>query len=790
MRKLSRGLRKTAKGLGFVVWTLLFILAVLIWRPEWFLPPRLIAKAVKTFGKAYHPEWKEFEVRLHSKSFATKQLVVHARDFGFADSSGTMKGFFRAIEADVTAKLTTRGVLLTRVARLDVYGRELKMDFSRPSPKAVKKKKEKQGTAYAGVNGLLPSSLRRLRIDEIDVQLPDNTLVLSSTQSVSGDVSLTYSTSLVLAAQLYQKTPEKAENIDVTLAVDSDLFSKGALTYLHAVGKLAGDVENAGRLEARIDEKKGGALELRADAKLASGTKDLTARLRGSQTAERFAAKLDAAVRESSGAIRELALNGCTVDAPTDKKQQIQSLALRCDVSAEPAPFGVKPGTKAKKIDVLVSLDGKRTPKPLKRDAFEAKLKATVKPRKDWVDFRADLQADLAGRLGDIPRSLTSRHKIAASLDVAKFQDLVTYLEGTRYAIPAPLHVMTGPVRVTLDSKGDTTKPDQVFVYKASTDLSSGKQKLVARVDGRLIARQLFTPGRKLEDKTDVVLKDVALELPYLKVGAVPPLTVDSRIRTGEEKMDRRAEKRQAQEDATVRPSTASAVDYVARIRTDNPVKLLSNLNPQPIPIALDLSMTPAGMNGTIAIQSFDAELFKKKGHVDHLSLKPAPGARAMDLDGLIQFSEDEADIALKLLGSTEKPRVIFESEPPMDQQAIIALLLFGKSPDDLDPDQNATVSNSQSAMANGAFGLASLYLFASTPIQYVGYDPATQTYAIKFSLPGGASLEVGSGADQSKHLTLRKRLARHWVLQTEVSRDEEQRRNAVTTFLEWFQRY
>jgi autotransporter translocation and assembly factor TamB len=161
-----------------------------------------------------------------------------------------------------------------------------------------------------------------------------------------------------------------------------------------------------------------------------------------------------------------------------------------------------------------------------------------------------------------------------------------------------------------------------------------------------------------------------------------------------------------------------------------------------------------------------------------------------MDLDGLIKVRQDDADIAIKLLGSTERPRVIFESEPPMSQSTIIGLLVFNKSPDDLDPDQSASVSNSQSAMASGAFGLASLYLFASTPIQNVGYDPASQTYAIKFSLPGGASLEVGSGADQSRHLTLRKRLARRWVLQTEVRREEADQRNAVTTFLEWFQRY
>jgi hypothetical protein len=294
----------------------------------------------------------------------------------------------------------------------------------------------------------------------------------------------------------------------------------------------------------------------------------------------------------------------------------------------------------------------------------------------------------------------------------------------------------------------------------------------------------------------------VALELPYLKIGTVPAFTVDSRIHTGEEPRAQQLKQEREREAAeagrtTVAKSTPTNLTYAAHVVTETPIVIYTNLNPNPVPVAVDLKVVPTGQDGTVTVEPFVAEIFKRKADVDHVTLAMQAGAKQINLDGLITVKMPDADISIKILGSTDKPQVIFESDPPMNQQDIVAMLLFGKTPDDLDPDQKTTASNSQSAMASGAFGLASLYLFASTPIQYVGYDPATQTYAMKFSLPGGASLEVGSSAQQQGHLTLRKRLAKHWVIQTEVERGNaapgtgsSQQQNAVTTFLEWFQRY
>jgi hypothetical protein len=124
-----------------------------------------------------------------------------------------------------------------------------------------------------------------------------------------------------------------------------------------------------------------------------------------------------------------------------------------------------------------------------------------------------------------------------------------------------------------------------------------------------------------------------------------------------------------------------------------------------------------------------------------------------------------------------------------MKREDIISLLIFGKSPDELDPEQTASVSNTETALENRAFGLASLYLFGATPIEHVGYDSATKTTSVRLRLPGGANLTLGSDFDMNRQLTVRKPLAPHWAIQSEFT-DQGQQSKVATTFLEWFNRY
>jgi hypothetical protein len=188
-----------------------------------------------------------------------------------------------------------------------------------------------------------------------------------------------------------------------------------------------------------------------------------------------------------------------------------------------------------------------------------------------------------------------------------------------------------------------------------------------------------------------------------------------------------------------------------------------------------------------VDIRRFRATIFRRLASIEHIRFTGRPGSPALDLDGLVLYQAAEAKISIRLLGTTQKPQVEFESDPPMNQADIMAMLLFGKSPDQLDSDQQSSAANAQTAVSNSAFGLASLYLLASTPVEYVGYDPVSRTYMVKFRLPGGATLQVGSDG-QSKGVQLRKRISSHLAIQTEFTSTQTQG-NIVTTLLEWYGR-
>ena len=64
---------------------------------------------------------------------------------------------------------------------------------------------------------------------------------------------------------------------------------------------------------------------------------------------------------------------------------------------------------------------------------------------------------------------------------------------------------------------------------------------------------------------------------------------------------------------------------------------------------------------------------------------------------------------------------------------------------------ETGSVGALSAAFADRAVALASLYLFASTPIQRVGYNPATKKASARIKLGSGTSLLVGGNENQAE---------------------------------------
>lgn len=794
--EILHGLLKTLKVIGktlfWVVCAAALVLVLILAAPGWFINTKTTSWAIKRFGASYRPTWDTLRVDIASPGFLTKRLLVETDRFCVDATDGSTKGCFPRLGLDATIKLGWKPLVsVQRLDRLVLHIDPLTLDSTK-SPKAAKKAAEKKEDAgFVGLPELVPAPLRETKVGDIDVKI-DRFRSISSSGTLAVDAKAGFSAASdePLRATAYVVTkgtaPEQVAKYDARVTLDTDLFRKGALSFLQAVAKVRGSL--VADANARIEQGEGKELVAKVDAKLQSAGKTLFAKLQATQTPEQYSARGEVGALDPAGPIRRAELRRCRFEAPLrPKTNRPKEADLKCLVSLEPKPFGVPNGTPAKALAGALKFhadlpSGKAT---LKQDAFQAKLDLSVGPAADFYHFFARLEAKFSGRTGNLPKSLKAEHKLDAGFTIDKFEDLVAYLKGTAYAIPAPIHVLTGPLVFSLRSSGPTQGEDHGFDYKLTSRLAHARQKLMADVTGRLMVKRMFSSTRAMKSKTQVLLKDVAVEVPYLKVGTFPSVTVDERIKTGDPARDMAAEaKRQS-----IHPRKGPPGEHDIRIVTEKPVILYTNLAKDPVPVSLDLDAKPEGMEGRIRVEPFKVEIFKQEAKIDHVTLVPHVGTSAQDLDGKIVYKKNDLVIDILLLGSTDKPQVDFQSTPPLARDEIVAVLFYGKSPGELDSEQQATVGNASAGMANGAFGVVSLYLLAATPIDYVGYDPATQTYQARFKLPGGATLSVGSNLEESRTLTLRKRIVKNVELETGVRRTAGEA-NAITTFLQWFRRY
>ncbi len=756
---------------------------MLIAEPQWFLTSRTVAGAAQTFGGAYHPRWKSLAFRIRSLSFREKQVDLRLRDFCFEYADAGLEGCLKDADVSLDVRLYFFGVQVKKISRFMVSGDHLALDQSK-SKTGVQAKKS------AGPPVLLPAALRGITIGELGVDLPANELIQAGGGSIRAGLRLNMSPTgprkMALKLEVVTSSGTVTRHYHGEAALVSDLLNGGDLTYLDARGRLEAEDVDA-RFKARIEKREGNILGFWLNTTARLPGRRAEAGLSGTKSGQDVNLTGSAGVWQSSGPVKSVQLKNCTLAARL-KGDGWDTLKFDGDFELVPDIPGAA-GSRVslpKKLEGRLRLGARSVPGILTKDNFKAELSATVKPIKDWYEFYGGVEASVSGRTS-LLQELEISHRFNFVFKVARFEDLVIVLAGTPYSIPAPANVLQGPLSLSVKSSGDPRSDAQELDYELLTGLTAGRQALKVKLNGKLAATGLWTPGRLFRSETDATLEDVAVQLPRFDIKGGVAVVLDGRIKTGLEADKAELAVKEARESPGKSPEAVMLADV--RIKTVKPVLLYSNLAKDPIPVGLDIDLKiPSGvMEGAVELRPFRVEIFRRIASIDHIKFSGRAGSPLMDMDGLIVYKAAEAKIFIRLRGSVQKPRVEFESDPPMNQADIMAMLLFGKSPGEMDSDQQASAANTQTAVANSAFGLASLYLLASTPVDYVGYDPVTRTYTVKLRLPGGATLQVGSDG-QSKGVQLRKRIASNLAIQTELTNTQTQG-NVVTTLLEWYGR-
>ena len=773
MRLLKKILLVLLAVIGVLFGGIVAAAVVFIAEPQWFLTTGTVAWGARAFAASYHPRWKTLAFGIRSLSFPLKEISLRARDLCFENTSSGLEGCFKDLDVQVGFRLHFFGAKLTKISKLLVSGDHLNLDQTKRKPDA-----QHAGGLPTSLPNLLPAALRGLKIEALRVDLPANEIIQAS-GTIRADLRLSFDPAqprpIVLKLELEQRSGKARKRCHGEVSLDSDLLTGTELSYLDAQGRLDADGVNA-RFQARVQQKGGDVLafKLRASARLPG--RRVETGVDGTQSGQRFGLSGSAEIWEASGPIKSVQFKPFTFEARLKKDStEWERIAFDGRFEVEPVFFGLKSPRRnlAKTLEGRLLMSARSTPRILEKDHFDAEASAVLKPINDWYEFHGSFEAKVSGRASQV-RKLKIGHKLDVGLSVAKFEDLVEYLSHSPYSVPAPICVLKGPLSASVKGGGGL-HDEQDFDYEFLSDLAAGRQALKLAVKGKIVASKLWDPERSFKDETNVTLQDIALQFPRFDIKGMAPFVSDSRIKNGPD---------------SKKKSSATAMAFELRVNTIKPVLFYSNLAKDPVPIVLDIKMKspPGGFHGAVEIRPFRAEIFRRTASIDHIKLSGRAGSTIMDLDGLIVYQAAEAKILIRLLGTDQKPRVRFESDPPMNQRDIMAMLLFGKSPNELDSDQQSSEANTQTAVANGAFGLASLYMLASTPVEYVGYDPVSRTYTAKFRLRGGATLQLGSD-ERSKGVQLRKRLASHLAIQTELTNTQNQG-NVVTTFLEWFGRH
>lgn len=719
-----RLLKMSAAAFLSLILLLAAVATLFLKRPGVILTSRVAGAGVKLFGRAYAPRWSSFEFSASAAGPRRHRYVLRALDA--CAMNERVDACFTRLEVSVVVRWTRRGPRVETLEKLHADGGSVTISSAR---EGAARRPFPSAALFA-----IPVRSLSVKIPKLDLRAEKYAL----TGSLSAALAPGARRPVSFDADLTAKTGKATRRVRAALTADTDLFGGAPPTFLNALA--TAEVRGLGRARSDLRVRRAG-----------SG-------YQGSGGLE---------VAPSTGPLRSARLSGCR--GIGDGK----AAELSCRFEA----VGVRSVGALKSAGGLV-----RAKARVSGARLSASAQATLEPAVDWYTVSGALSATAEGRLDRPLKELALRHEARLKFE-ASFEKLVAFLRETPYAVPAPVHVMTGPVVLELESRGDPRSPRRSARYALTTDLAGTRQKLSARASGTVTGTD--AKGRAYDHEGELVLREVALELPRLEVGPAPKITVDRRIRT---------------EDgpgATVSTATLPAAPARAvvrsrvTIRTEKPAILFSNLAKDPVPVALELAAShpPAAASGVVGVRSFGVELFRRNATVDHLNITISSFSRVAGLEGLVIYRAPRAVISIAVLGTTERPRVELSSVPPLKREDILGLLIFGKDPEDLDPDQTASVGNTEIALESRAFGLASLYLFGSTPIEHVGYDSASKTTSVKLRLPGGANLTLGSDFDQSRQLSVRKPLAPHWAIQSEVSEQGKESRAAMT-FLEWFNRY
>ncbi len=324
--------------------------------------------------------------------------------------------------------------------------------------------------------------------------------------------------------------------------------------------------------------------------------------------------------------------------------------------------------------------------------------------------------------------------------------------------LPAPLNVMDG--LIVMNFGLDKGEEGEVKVHSI-TNIKLSSSKEILNMDLEADAHLPVMTFKPDEMEIGLVFHEVKIELPKLSKKSPPPQFLpDKRFKKGPWKPPEEEKE-----------STDLILHLTALNRKS--LHIRTNLLDEPVRLNFDLLIADGKIRkGHVTALPLKTEIFRRPIRVKKMVVKfHAP----LDpvLSSIIEFPLPEYKITLELEGPVDDPRYSFRSEPPLPQNDIYAVLLFGRPLQDLDPDDKTAAQKTNQILANGILSLSVLYFLAGSPVEYVGFDPESKNATAQFGLGRKTSLRVGGGRE-GMNSGIRHSLGKGWYIDTSVQNTEK----------------
>lgn len=753
----------------------------------WFQPDIIINEKSIRWGLKYAPEdlkvsWKTLNIRFENPRWYEKRVALNSSDLCIQYRSliDTCLSEF-VIESYISFEGFRFSLL--EVAEVNVHATHLNMRLPEAQDKELKKNNGVlPRLALAPFSELFPQKLDLSLIKEVAIQIDKFSIQLGPNAiPYRGKISLKRGPlndhlnelNLQLVAFLEQ---------DNKIRVETELRAFLDPKTLNIQGDAKIQIP-AAKISVPIDLKWQKELNLKSTPLIVLSKLTLAPKIFLNWSKKEIILKVEDVKNKNIWRGAELGMKTCVAQVLLSAKLgHPENIDLKCSLIARPVK-------KIKYIDIVdTELHVRVKTVSFGEDISE---KLSLDGEVELSGATALVQGNIEA-LGNISLQLKPQIKITElrshllwDLEIPEFGLWKDLTERTEFAIPAPLHVLKGPI--TLKGSAIIPEKDSPLSAKAElkTFLKSERQKFYSTTQVRAELNDSVLNPKNLKIGVQALLEEIVLEAPPLRLEAPPQVLPDSRFKLSR---DADLQKNQKKKEDAKKP--VFPIQWSVEVKNEKPILVSNQIFKTPLPFAVDIhvdqNLTP---QGKASLLKYPFEIFKKAATVEQIDVILHPNSKTPELSGKITYKNPEVDVDILLLGSTAKPRVEFESDPPLNRQQIISVLLFNKSLDELNEEEVSSATNISHAMSDGAFGLFSLIFLSSTPIQSIGYDPVSQNYTARLKIDDSTTLSIGSNFDERRQFTVRRRLGGPWSVRTELRQTEDQP-DVVLTLLEWLKRF